>query len=59
MTEVLEHLNFHPVPTLKKVYNLLSENGALYLSTPDAYEWGKVNKYYQGYRGNANTKNGN
>ena len=45
-TEVLEHLNFYPVPTLKKIRALLSENGKLYLSTPDASQWGKVTKYY-------------
>lgn len=45
-TEVLEHLNFNPVPTLKKIGFLLSENGKLYLSTPDASQWGKVTKYY-------------
>jgi SAM-dependent methyltransferase len=45
-TEVLEHLNFHPVPTLKKIRDLLSEDGKLYLSTPDASQWGRVIKYY-------------
>jgi 2-polyprenyl-3-methyl-5-hydroxy-6-metoxy-1,4-benzoquinol methylase len=45
-TEVLEHLNFHPVTTLKKIRSLLSDNGILYLSTPDASQWGKVTKYY-------------
>lgn len=45
-TEILEHLNFNPVPTLKKIRGLLSEKGKLYLSTPDAAKWGKVTKYY-------------
>lgn len=45
-TEVLEHLNFNPVPTLQKIYNLLTEKGCLYLSTPDASSWGKVTKYF-------------
>jgi SAM-dependent methyltransferase len=45
-TEVLEHLNFNPVPTLKKIHKLLSPNGKLYLSTPDASQWGRVVKYY-------------
>ena len=45
-TEVLEHFNFQPVPTLKKMHNLLSENGTLYLSTPDAAQWGRLTKYY-------------
>src|SRR5262245_60567097 len=45
-TEVLEHLNFHPVPTLIKLRSLLSAQGRLYLSTPDASQWGRVTKYY-------------
>jgi len=45
-TEVLEHLNFHPVPTLRKIAGLLAEGGRLYLSTPDAAEWGRLTKYY-------------
>jgi SAM-dependent methyltransferase len=40
MTEVLEHLNFHPVRTMQKIRTLLSSNGRLYLSTPDAAQWG-------------------
>jgi SAM-dependent methyltransferase len=47
-TEILEHLNFHPVPTLRRLSNILSKNGKLYLSTPDAAEWGKTTKYYTG-----------
>ena len=46
-TEVLEHLNFNPKPTLKKIYDLLKVNGRLYLSTPDASQWGKITKYYK------------
>jgi len=48
LTEVLEHLNFHPVPTLKKICNLLSEQGKLYLSTPDGgwFQWGRITEYY-------------
>lgn len=45
-TEVLEHLNFHPLPTLEKIYSLLKDDGYLYLSTPDALSWGKVTTYY-------------
>jgi SAM-dependent methyltransferase len=45
-TEVLEHLNFHPVPTLRKLRDALSPEGRLYLTTPDAAEWGKVTRYY-------------
>jgi SAM-dependent methyltransferase len=46
LTEVLEHFNFHPVPTLQKIRNLLVDDGALYLSTPDASQWGRTTKYY-------------
>lgn len=48
-TEVIEHLNFDPVPTLKKIKNLLSDNGRLYITTPDAREWGKT-RYYNSYK---------
>lgn len=46
LTEVLEHFNFHPLPTLKKICGLLSRWGMLYLSTPNAKSWGRVTKYY-------------
>lgn len=45
-TEVLEHLNFYPVPTLKKIHDALADRGRLYLSTPDAAQWGRLTKYY-------------
>ena len=48
-TEVLEHLNFHPLPTLKKIAGLLTGAGRLYVSTPDAREWGRAS-YYESYR---------
>src|SRR5262249_15441450 len=38
LTEVLEHFNFNPIPTLQKISGLLSPGGRLYLSTPDALE---------------------
>jgi SAM-dependent methyltransferase len=44
-SEILEHLNFHPVPTLRKIADLLARGGLLYLSTPDASEWGRVGPY--------------
>ena len=47
MTEVLEHFNFHPLPTLRKIRGLLSDDGTFYLSTPDAAQWGRMTKYYQ------------
>lgn len=46
LTEVIEHFNFNPVPTLKKIASQLRKGGYLFLSTPDAKEWGKA-KYYQ------------
>lgn len=46
-TEVLEHLNFDPVPTLRKLRDLLADDGRLFLSTPDAEEWGRVTKFYR------------
>jgi SAM-dependent methyltransferase len=47
MTEVLEHFNFQPVPTLTKIREALAPDGLFFLSTPDAKEWGKTQKYYQ------------
>jgi 2-polyprenyl-3-methyl-5-hydroxy-6-metoxy-1,4-benzoquinol methylase len=49
-TELLEHLNFHPVPTLKKLHALLNDNGRNYMSTPDAAEHGKVQEIYNSYK---------
>lgn len=48
MTEVLEHLTCSPIPTLKKINNLLRNDGYLYLSTPNACDplWGRITKYY-------------
>jgi SAM-dependent methyltransferase len=48
-TEVLEHLNFNARPTLEKMRGLLTPGGRLYLSTPDASQWGKQTKYYAEY----------
>ncbi len=45
-TEVLEHLNFRPVPTLRKIHDALAPGGRLYLSTPDQSSWGKTTKHY-------------
>lgn len=44
-TEILEHFNFDPVPTLHKIKKLLKPGGILYLSTPDAAEWGHLPQY--------------
>lgn len=47
LTETLEHLNYNPVPTLRKLGDLLTPAGRLYLSTPDASaRWGRVTKYF-------------
>ena len=47
MTEVLEHLNFQPVPTLRKACDSLSDGGAFFLSTPDADSgWGRTMEHY-------------
>jgi len=45
-TEVIEHLNFHPLPTLLKIKELMNSESYLMLSTPDAEEWGRVTEYY-------------
>lgn len=45
-TEVLEHLNFYPASTLKKLHALMSDDGFLILTTPDAEEWGEVLDFY-------------
>lgn len=45
-TEVLEHLNFKPEATLRKLSSALKLGGVLLLSTPDASSsWGRVIKY--------------
>lgn len=44
-TEVIEHLNFHPVPTLRKLAERLAPDGWLYLTTPDAADHGKLAYY--------------
>lgn len=46
LTEVLEHFNFHPTHTLRKIRDLLTPCGQLYLSTPEAATWGRTYKYY-------------
>lgn len=46
-TEVLEHLNFHPEPTLARIHDLLTDEGVLLLSTPDAEVYGRVDRYQQ------------
>ena len=48
-SEVLEHLNFQAVPTLQKIASVLRPGGRIYLSTPDAAEWGTTTAYYESY----------
>jgi SAM-dependent methyltransferase len=48
-TEIIEHLNFNALPTLKKLRDLLAPGGRLYLTTPDASQWGRQTKYYADY----------
>ena len=50
MTEVLEHFNFDPLPTLRKIHDALAPNGVFFLTTPDAFEWGRQTKYYKHLR---------
>ena len=45
-TETIEHLNFHPLPTLDRLRERVAPGGHLVLSTPDAEEWGRVTQYY-------------
>jgi len=45
LTEVLEHFNFNPIPTFIKIKNALAKNGVLYISTPNAKFWGRLNTY--------------
>jgi SAM-dependent methyltransferase len=51
MTEIIEHFKYNIIPTLTKVVEHLSDNGRLYITTPDANSpiWGKIPKY-QSYK---------
>ncbi len=46
LTEVLEHFNFHPLPTLSKLRQAMAPGGRIYLSTPDAGAWGRRGSSY-------------
>lgn len=50
MTEIIEHFNFHPVPTMQKVCRAIRPGGRLFLSTPDSDSWGRVTDLYDDYR---------
>jgi SAM-dependent methyltransferase len=47
LTEVLEHFNFQPLPTLRKIHDALGPGGVLFLSTPDQRDWGPLLKFYR------------
>ncbi len=47
LTEIIEHFNFHPLPTLKKIHDVLAPGGALFLSTPDSASWGRLYDYHK------------
>ena len=47
MTEVIEHFNFHPLPTLHKLYDALAPGGRLFLSTPDSEQWGRLYDFHR------------
>lgn len=49
LTEVLEHFNFQASPTLRKLRSALAPGGRIYLSTPDAIEWGRNTRHYPNY----------
>jgi 2-polyprenyl-3-methyl-5-hydroxy-6-metoxy-1,4-benzoquinol methylase len=46
-TECIEHLHSCPIPTLNKLTSVLSDEGRLFLSTPDACSWGRNDKFYE------------
>ena len=47
MTEVIEHFNFHPLPTLQKLHDALAPGGRLFLSTPDSAQWGRLYDFHR------------
>jgi SAM-dependent methyltransferase len=47
LSEVVEHFNFKPLPTLKRIVSLLNDNGVLYLSTPDGEACGRITTYIE------------
>lgn len=50
LTEVIEHFNFNPVLTLGKIAKRLEDDGRIYITTPDAYEWGRLTKFYKDWK---------
>jgi ubiquinone/menaquinone biosynthesis C-methylase UbiE len=49
LTEVFEHFNFKASSALQRMHRLLTPGGSLYISTPDAKEWGHTAKYYNSH----------
>lgn len=49
MTEVIEHLNFQARPTLERLAATLTPGGRIYMSAPDAAEWGPNHERYHRY----------
>jgi len=48
MTEVIEHLNFHPRGTLRKINEAMAAGGSFFLSTPDAASgYGRNYRHYK------------
>lgn len=48
LTEVLEHLNSNPLPTIKKLYDSLNKGGAIVCTTPDKAIWGETTSMNDG-----------
>jgi 2-polyprenyl-3-methyl-5-hydroxy-6-metoxy-1,4-benzoquinol methylase len=44
-TEVIEHLKYNPVYTMKTIHKLLSKNGRVFMSCPNQNVWGKLDIY--------------
>lgn len=45
-TEVLEHLNYRHIDTLKRIHIAMLDEARLYLTTPNVAHWGSQHKYY-------------
>ena len=44
-TEILEHMNRSPLVALGRLRRMLAPEGLIYLSTPDAAQWGRLAEY--------------
>lgn len=49
LTEVVEHFNFQAAPTLARLAQSLAPDGRMYISLPDAAEWGPNHRYFTNY----------